>query len=173
MSKISNPTSTSEPLSGEALGHYVKDVLEPIINKFEKDNRGKEITQSDIEKLYENLDDNLWKDPRIINKSSRNREMLGEMAGNIANEIQQGHKVSTRDKLIRGFSDYCSNHGLKAIGTACLKLIKKDTNLISQLDRIAKEVKSTKTIYKEVGNSESAKKSQPIAKPKIGGDRAR
>lgn len=165
MSKISNPTSTSEPLSGEALEKYVKDVLEPMINKFEKDNRGKEITQSDIEKLYKNLDENLRKDPRIIDKSLRNDEMLGEMAGNIAHEIQQGHKVSTRDKLIRGFSDYCSNHGLKAIGTACLKLITKDTNLINQLDKIAKEVASTKTSM-QTGRSESAQKSKPIMQPK-------
>ena len=179
-SEISNPRDNSTLLTDTVLAQRVQQMLEPIINKFEKDHRGKEITNSDIEGLYTNLSDNLSKDPRIgakmlvgtNNFPIYNNTVLKEMAGNIANEIQQGHKVSTRDKLIRGFSDYCSNHGLEAIGAACLKLITKDTNLISQLDKIAKDVASTKTSI-QVGNSQSAKKAKPITNPKIGGDRAR
>jgi hypothetical protein len=180
-SEISNPIDNSTLLTDAVLAQRVQQMLEPIINKFEKDHRGKEITNSDIEGLYTNLSDNLSKDPRIgarmfvdTNNAliSNNNIVLKEMAGNIANEIQQGHKVSTRDKLIRGFSDYCSNHGLEAIGAACLKLITKDTNLINQLDRIAKDVASTKTSM-QVGNRESAAVATPIANPKIGGDRGR
>lgn len=171
MSKISDQKTTSQPLSDEELEKYVKDVLEPMINEFAENHKGRKITKSDIEGLYKNLSNNLIKDPKIMHKHlDRTNTLLEEMASATANEIQKDQKLSISAKLIRGFSDFCNNIGLEAIGTACLKLIKKDTNLIGQLDKIAKDVKSTK-ISITVGNSESTKRSTPIAQPKIGSRR--
>jgi hypothetical protein len=158
MSKISNPTDNSKLLTDDELEQHVKHVLEPLVNKFVENHQGKEITKSDIEELYKNLSDNLSKDPRITDKWSADKMHHGireQMAGATAEEIQKD-KGGISDKLIQGFGDFCNKIGFKQMGTACMKRVQK-SSLRNQLDRIAKDVTSTKMIYESVGQSDSAK----------------
>ena len=164
--KISDPKVNSGQLPEEELATYVKDVLEPMVNKFEKDHKGKEISYSDIEKLYTDLSNNLSKNPTIQDKYLNNNEILSHMARTTSDMIIDD-KNSISDKLLHGFGDLCKKIGLGKIGTACIQHVEKN-NLRNQLDRITKDVTSIKK-SKQVIQSKSAEKAKPIANPKIGG----
>lgn len=176
--KVSNPEAILKPLSDKELENYVKLTLEPMIKEFEEEHKGQKITEPDIKELLLKWSENMDKAGMFSNTGEHNK-IIEKMSGVIAGEIQKENKVSTGDKLMRGFSDFCNNIGLKKIGTACLKFIKKDTSLESQLDQIAKEVKLVKKADQHFGKSTNEKgtrlraEAQPITNPKIGGDRGR
>lgn len=150
--EISGPTDVSNTLTEEGLLEIVQKTLVPMVDKFVETHRGKEFTADDIEGLYHKLSDTLRKDPRIADKyepgANYNRD-IREQAKIIAEEINKENPLKFRDKLIRGFADFCNKIGLEEIGTACLKHIAK-VDLTSKLDVIAAQVKKTKSVDNDI-----------------------
>jgi hypothetical protein len=163
MPKISNPTATSGVMTEGEMDSYVKNILVPIVDKFVKTHKGKEFKESDIEKLYKDLNDSLSKDPRILDKWSGGVDQYAvrkQMASETTKEINTVTKLSSSDKLIQGFGKFCKKIGLEKIGGPCLKHTQK-VNLTKAVEGIASKVASTKTSF-QVGDSASARIAKPI-----------
>ena len=167
---ISDPKSTPNALTPQEMEVYVKQVLVPIIDDFTKNHKGKQFTVDDVGALYNNLNNTLSKDPRILDKWNRHMmtqdPVRKDMAQQMAAELNTESKLSTTEKLIKGFGEFCKKIGLGKIGDACLKYTQGIT-LKKSAQEIASGVASTKMSV-SVGDSESAKIAKPIQKGVIG-----
>jgi hypothetical protein len=167
---ISDPKSTPNALTPQEMEVYVKQVLVPIIDDFTKNHKGKQFTADDVGALYNNLNNTLSKDPRILDKWNRHMmtqdPVRKDMAQQMAAELNTESKLSTSEKLIKGFGEFCKKIGLGKIGDACLKYTQEVT-LKKSAQEIASGVASTKMSV-SVGDSESAKIAKPIQKGVIG-----
>jgi hypothetical protein len=161
---ISDPKSTPNALTPQEMEVYVKQVLVPIIDDFTKNHKGKQFTADDVGALYNNLNNTLSKDPRIVDKWDRHMitqdHVRKDMAQQMAAELNTESKLSTSEKLIKGFGEFCKKIGLGKIGDACLKYTQGIT-LKKSAQEIASGVASTKMSV-SVGDSESAKIAKPI-----------
>ena len=167
---ISDPKSTPNALTPQEMEVYVKQVLVPIIDDFTKNHKGKQFTADDVGALYNNLNNTLSKDPRILDKWNRHMmtqdPVRKDMAQQMAAELNTESKLSTSEKLIKGFGEFCKKIGLGKIGDACLKYTQGIT-LKKSAQEIASGVASTKMSV-SVGDSESAKIDTKIKKGVIG-----
>lgn len=161
--RISDPKPTSNALTPEEMQVYVNQVLVPIIDDFTKNHKGKQITASDVEALYNDLNKALSKDPRILDKwgGGIDQDSVREdMAKQMAADLNTESKLSKSEKLIKGFGEFCKKIGLGKIGDACLKYTQEVT-LKKSAQEIASGIASTKMSV-SVGDSESAKIAKPI-----------
>ena len=113
--RISDPKPTSNALTPEEMQVYVNQVLVPIMDNFTKNHKGKQITASDVEALYNDLNKALSKDPRILDKwgggidqDSVRKDMAKQMAADLNTES----KLSKSEKLIKGFGEFCKKLAL-------------------------------------------------------------
>lgn len=161
---ISDPKSTPNALTPQEMEVYVKQVLVPIIDDFTKNHKGKQFTADDVEALYNNLNNTLSKDPRILDKWNRHMmtqdPVRKDMAQQMAAELNTESKLSTSEKLIKGFGEFCKKIGLGKIGDACLKYTQGIT-LKKSAQEIASGVASTKMSV-TLTESPSAKIAKPI-----------
>ncbi len=161
---ISDPKSTPNALTPQEMEVYVKQVLVPIIDDFTKNHKGKQFTADDVEALYNNLNNTLSKDPRIQDNWNRPNQdpVRKDMAQQMAAELNTESKLSTSEKLIKGFGEFCKKIGLGKIGDACLKYTQGIT-LKKSAQEIASGVASTKMSV-TLTESPSAKIAKPIQK---------
>ena len=120
--------------------------LVPIIDDFTKNHKGKQITASDVEALYNDLNKALSKDPRILDKWGGGIDqdsVRKDMAKQMAAELNTESKLSKSEKLIKGFGEFCKKIGLGKIGYACLKHTQEVT-LKKSAQEIASGIASTK-----------------------------
>ena len=162
--RISDPKPASNTLTPKELQAYVKEVLVPIIDDFTKNHKGKQFTADDVEALYNNLNQALSKDPRIVDNWNRPDQdaVRKDMAKQMAETLNTESKLSKSEQLVKGFGEFCKKIGLGKIGDACLKYAQEVT-LKKSAQEIASGVASTKMSV-SVGDSESAKIAKPIQK---------
>ena len=84
--------------------------LVPIIDDFTKNHKGKQITASDVEALYNDLNKALSRDRRILDKwgggidqDSVHKDMAKQMAETLNTES----KLSKSEQLVKGFGEFC------------------------------------------------------------------
>jgi len=152
--RISDPKPTSNALTPEEMQVYVNQVLVPIIDDFTKNHKGKQITASDVEALYNDLNKALSKDPRILDKwgggidqDSVRKDMAKQMAADLNTES----KLSKSEKLIKGFGEFCKKIGLGKIGDAC-------NNTIENLKLLCWNCHSMTPNYGNKNNHQSTRK---------------